>query len=166
MTSHEQWSDEAIKALKGLAKDGLSSGQISKRLKISRSAVCGKLSRLGISLRPAEDIRSTERKIKTLMKKRVRMPVRTGIPVSGIKELVKVPDEPPPVCAPREIAGQGACKWIHGDVLTSKWVYCGNKVVRLSSSFCAHHHHRAYQKVIARSAEYIRNRDRNWKSPI
>lgn len=44
------WSDERVKQLKHLVAEGTSAGQIAQAIGISRSAVIGKVSRLGLRL--------------------------------------------------------------------------------------------------------------------
>lgn len=49
---HGGWTDERIDLLKALVAEGLSSSQIATKLKITRNAVIGKVSRMGLSRSP------------------------------------------------------------------------------------------------------------------
>ncbi len=47
------WTDEMVEQLKKMWKDGLTTGEIGKRLNVSKNSIVGKVHRLGLSGRPS-----------------------------------------------------------------------------------------------------------------
>jgi len=61
------WSDERIEQLKALWAEGLTTGEIGKRLGVSKNAVVGKAHRLGLKGRPSP-IKRTAQAVKQAAK--------------------------------------------------------------------------------------------------
>ncbi len=47
------WTDEMVEDLRRMWKEGLTTGEIGKRLNVSKNSIVGKVHRLGLSGRPS-----------------------------------------------------------------------------------------------------------------
>ena len=54
------WTDEMVEELKKLWAEGVTTGEIGKRLNISKNSIVGKVHRLGLSGRPSPIKRKTD----------------------------------------------------------------------------------------------------------
>lgn len=75
-----EWSEERIKILRGLIAEGLSGGTMAARMGLSRNAVIGKATRLGLMIGGGRKI--ARPRAERLAKKRVEMAARRAKPDS------------------------------------------------------------------------------------
>ena len=132
------WTDDRIKRLRTLWLEGRTADVISQELGcgISRSAVLGKVYRLGLSAgRTAKTPRASVPKPRTIRRAAVQALPREVPSLS--------PDERQ--CGTRTIlsVGRGDCRWPLGDPAQPGFSLCGCPVAR--GSFCAVHAKVAYR---------------------
>lgn len=133
------WTDDRIDRLKILWLEGRTADVISRDLGcgISRSAVLGKVYRLGLSAG-----RST--RIPKVSAPKARTPVRTA---KSAPNRATTPPAPPlaPYRGTRTIlsVGRTDCRWPLGDPLQPGFSLCGGPVAR--GSFCVEHAEIAYR---------------------
>jgi GcrA cell cycle regulator len=153
------WSDERIDFLKKMWADGLSASQIYRRLgAVSRSAVIGKLHRLGLPGRAKRQLFSNPHKNRP--RKLVRKPraypkvvTRFGRssarlwddlgpaePLPAVEEIV-IPEKERKQLVDLE---QNDCRWPIGDPKQAGFHFCGRRKVA-GLSYCMDHARRAYQ---------------------
>lgn len=135
------WSDERVERLRELWAEGLSASQIGRQLGVTRNAVIGKSSRLGLSGRPKRSNARTTRK----------SPRRQSNP-RGNNQRIRSPKFKPAAEPPREIPkapeskpcnimdlDSSRCRWITGDPTEPfEKVYCGGETAA-GKSYCAYH---------------------------
>lgn len=139
-----EWSEAKDKQLRDLLALGLSSAATAQRMGISKNAVVGRASRLGIVYgRTAKKERASRQNIIPLPRSKKIAP---SAAVEGMKDVKKLESEPEPIGAMASPPGDGTCRWVHGDPATSTWRYCGHKQAE-RSVYCTHHHMRAYHRV-------------------
>lgn len=137
------WTEDRVERLKRLWQGGLSASQVARRLGgVSRSAVIGKLYRLGLAGKGGTTRRQAE----------TRPPARAGAPLrvatfrpkraEPLRPPATMPDEPGLV---RDLAalGQGDCRWPIGDPGSADFSFCG-RVVATCGPYCAAHRRLAY----------------------
>lgn len=171
------WSPEAIDILRELRTRGFSSGQISTELAkkfrapVSRSAVIGKLSRLGIE-GPSRDAQRASAKIERARlsppkfkaaktpKERVS---KDGISERRVVDLIRVEKEKraaaPPAVDPDAMAvapcclldlRNASCRWpINRTAPTGETQFCNNAKLD-AGPYCAGHAARAFNRVISK----------------
>jgi GcrA cell cycle regulator len=93
------WTDERVETLRKLWADGLTTGEIGKRLGVSKNAVVGKAHRLGLKSRPSP-IKRTKKKL----------PVETKV-----KSIIDL--------------GPNTCRWPHGDPKEPGFHFCGKRSI-------------------------------------
>lgn len=168
------WTDEMIEQLKKMWDEGLTTGEIGKRLNVSKNSIVGKVHRLGLSGRPSPIKRKNPeaQTVKPKTEKKPNPPV-----VKEVKQEKKLPPEPKPIKvkepepvkekepevkfipvikeekAPSK-AGQNVslveldnhtCRWPIGDPKDENFHFCGNKV-RIGQTYCDEHAAIAYVK--------------------
>lgn len=154
------WTDDKVAALRKLWADGLSCSQIGARIGMSRNAVIGKVTRLGLGARrgasPADDPRMRRTRPQ-------RAPVRAGQggPVAGRKSFVAdvwakfggdgpepIPKGDDPADFPNLVAfadlKTNSCRWPIGDPKHGRFGFCGEPKVE-GLPYCGPHCRRAYQ---------------------
>ncbi|MEQ8510188.1 MAG: GcrA family cell cycle regulator [Rhodospirillaceae bacterium] len=112
----EVWTDDRIGKLKKLWSEGLTTGEIGKRLGVSKNAVVGKAHRLGLKSRPS--------------------PIRRA----GKKPEVK--KEETQVYTLATLNSQ-TCRWPHGDPKEEDFHFCGKPIFQ-TKPYCAEHCAQAY----------------------
>ena len=74
------WTDEMVEDLRRMWKEGLTTGEIGKRLNVSKNSIVGKVHRLGLSGRPSpikkKEDAQTEPKTKEAPAKQIKEPVK------------------------------------------------------------------------------------------
>lgn len=113
------WTDERIELLKVLWAEGLTTGEIGKRLEVSKNAVVGKAHRLGLKGRPSPI-------------KRSRKPQKAAAP--------EKPAEPAKAVV--EVSGP-TCRWPFGDPKEAGFHFCGKRALA-GKPYCAEHAAIAY----------------------
>jgi GcrA cell cycle regulator len=107
------WNDEKINRLKKLWAEGLTTGEIGKRLGVSKNAVVGKAHRLELKGRPSP----------------IKRPPRTA-------ETHKKPPETR-VFTLTDLSSQ-TCRWPIGDPKHEDFRFCG-KPVQAAKPYCSEH---------------------------
>lgn len=140
-----RWPAESVAAIRSLANEGLTGREIGARFGVSRNTIIGVCYRNKISLGGAGTLtqkRSTNASVPTLALKRKEARQRRSAPVKAITLPVA------PVFVPEHPAGipihqltSSTCHWPVHDTLPGR--YCGEHAE--GSSYCAHHHARAYR---------------------
>ena len=110
------WNDEKIARLKKLWSEGLTTGEIGKRLGVSKNAVVGKAHRLGLKGRPSPIKRQPNKPVE--VKKETRVFTLTDLSAA-------------------------TCRWPIGDPKHEDFRFCG-KPVAASKPYCGEHCSVAY----------------------
>lgn len=159
-----EWSEAKDKQLRDLLALGLSSAAAAQRMGISKNAVVGRASRLGIVYgRTAKKERESRQNIIPLPRSKKIAP---SAAVEGMKDVKRLENEPEPIGALASPPGDDTCRWVHGDPATTTWRYCGHPQ-KDSSVYCAHHHARSYHHVPHRANVIplkLNRSKRSWKS--
>jgi GcrA cell cycle regulator len=122
------WNDEKIAKLKKLWQEGLTTGEIGKRLGVSKNAVVGKAHRLGLKGRPSP------------IKRPEAANVAAPAPAAG------------PVAAPKKDQAKiftltdlthNTCRWPIGDPKHEDFHFCG-KPIYPGKPYCLEHCAQAY----------------------
>jgi GcrA cell cycle regulator len=109
------WTDEKIGRLKKLWSEGLTTGEIGKRLAVSKNAVVGKAHRLGLKGRPS--------------------------PIKRQQKIVEVKKETR-IFTLTDLSAQ-TCRWPIGDPKHEDFRFCGRPVAA-GKPYCADHCATAY----------------------
>lgn len=139
------WNDDRTDRLKTLWAEGRTADWISKELGsgISRSAVLGKIHRLGLSTGRPPKIKPRPAQPPAASPRKRAAPAADRAPRVSAPAIAE-PDPPP--------AGGGAtivsvrrldCRWPYGDPAEPGFCLCGRPVAR--GAFCAGHAARAYR---------------------
>jgi GcrA cell cycle regulator len=152
------WTDERVELLKKLWQDGLSASQTAKQLGgVTRSAVIGKVHRLGLSgratpSRPARTVFKAPRPPRPIS----AVPSMRRDIVKSAKTDVERCDTPTPVRYVEEAPGTATvltlcahmCKWPIGDPELDNFTFCGRRTDH--GPYCHEHTQVAYQPVQAK----------------
>jgi len=145
----ETWTTERVAQLKNGVNAGLSCAQIANAIGVSRNAVIGKISRLGLSRgrnptapRPREGVLIRRPKVLTQ-----RLMLKALFASAPIADDV-VSSEP---CSLLNLAPR-KCRWPLNDVGTVSFTFCGNTTVD-GMSYCAGHARIAYRGSSGRPQE-------------
>lgn len=110
------WTDEQIEDLKALWAEGLTTGDIGKRLGVSKNAVVGKAHRLGLQGRPSPIKRGQEAEVpEPKPRKRQEKKSHTVVDLSA-----------------------HTCRWPIGDPRDSDFHFCGEPSLS-GKPYCAQH---------------------------
>lgn len=115
------WTDEKVDTLKQLWSEGHTTGEIGKKLGVSKNAVVGKAHRLGLESRPS--------------------PIKR-------KEIVKVKEEKIEVKVGKVTLTDltlTTCRWPVGDPKDEDFHFCGAKIP-VGRTYCPEHSQVAYVK--------------------
>ncbi len=163
------WTDEMVDQLREMWKQGLTTGEIGKRLGVSKNSIVGKVHRLGLSGRPspikkkdeteapAEKKEATENVAKATKPKVEKAPVpKTPKVEKKAEEKVEV-EEKIEISAPAPHHHNGktsltdldnhTCRWPIGDPKDENFHFCGRKV-RIGQTYCDEHANIAYVKAV------------------
>lgn len=157
-----KWSanPELVEQLKQLKAEGLSTALIAQRMGIGRSAVIGKLHRLGLSGQPSQ--RRVHPINAARKERRERQEAKRAQTRLDVNELPTTPmPKPEPNDIPRKPNFElepGDCRWVCIDdpakVSAYDPVYCAAPRVP-GLSYCEHHAHRAYRPSDARKPDSL-----------
>jgi GcrA cell cycle regulator len=159
------WHAERVDLLKRCFESGLTCSEIAREIGVTRNAVIGKLSRLGLS-RPREVIAKPLRRAAALARPKVPRPRRLTRPPANIlaqREMLKnafavadsIPVEDPVIpidngrgCTLLEL-GERKCRWPINDPGSHDFCFCGNEPVS-GFPYCPGHARMAYRRAGAR----------------
>ncbi len=163
------WTDEMIEELKKMWHEGLTTGEIGKRLNVSKNSIVGKVHRLGLSGRPSpikkkdaeQPAKPAEKKPAPASKAKAPEP-KAAEPKAKTpaKEKTVAPVEAKPIAplAPQPKAEKPhhhnhnlslteldnhTCRWPIGDPKDDNFHFCGKKV-RIGQTYCDEHSAIAY----------------------
>jgi GcrA cell cycle regulator len=142
------WSEERTATLKKLWLEGLSASQVARQLGgVSRSAVIGKVHRLGITVR------------ETPVRQRsggVRAPSRIAVRQRPIRETTAAPHVAPryerteedllPTSGILEL-GAHSCRWPIGNPEGDDFGFCGRPKQTMRGSYCEQHTAGAFRRL-------------------
>ncbi len=165
------WTDEMVEQLKKMWQEGLTTGEIGKRLNVSKNSIVGKVHRLGLSGRPSPIKKKEDepQAPKNVEKKAAQpQPAEPRAPKETVKETTApvrarhVEKETESKTAPlpttkTEKAQKNiynlsltdldnhTCRWPLGDPKDENFHFCGKKV-RVGQTYCDEHAAVAYVK--------------------
>lgn len=125
-------NDDRNEEICKLRREGLTTVQISRRMKVTRSTVCGVLHRSGLTT--GKKGRPRKHPPKLYARKKI---IANAI-VLGLKDVQSLELEPIP------LGTDSGCQWIAGE--PSDHVMCGH-TTHGRSSWCPHHYARVYVRV-------------------
>lgn len=163
------WTDEMVDQLREMWKQGLTTGEIGKRLGVSKNSIVGKVHRLGLSGRPSpikkkSDTNSVPEKKEsneTLPKssKGKTEKVVTPLPKQEkkldtevvVEEKIEISLSTPPTSHNGKTSltdlDNHTCRWPIGDPKDENFHFCGRKV-RIGQTYCDEHANIAYVKAV------------------
>lgn len=145
------WTDERVDLLKKLWADGYSCSVIAAEIGgITRNAVIGKVTRLGLPFRKTQkDGRPRGQRWKECHRSpgRRRFVFPTAPVLSGVASIVHAPKSPDHLGLTFDQLKPGLfqCRYIDGDVREGTHTYCGQPTLD-GSSYCAFHHRICYTR--------------------
>lgn len=169
------WTDQMVEDLKKMWKEGLTTGEIGKRLNVSKNSIVGKVHRLGLSGRPSPIKKKEEATPKATENKSVSpkpAPEKAAPSKAPAKTNVKQkPAEAPKdnfqTCLNKELEknflspnnkekknngfvtltdlDSHTCRWPIGDPKDENFHFCGKKV-KIGQTYCEEHAAIAYVK--------------------
>jgi len=134
------WSESMTKALRKMAHDGFTCGQVAKALGVTRNTVIGKAYRMGVKWAKAPDVTLTteERRERHAARQRAYAAKQEALKrereVRMLKQCLHT-DEP--IDLSHLPTGRGECQWIEGEAVGRK--FCCAPVVQ-GRSWCPHHY--------------------------
>lgn len=167
------WTDEMVEQLRAMWKEGLTTGEIGKRLGVSKNSIVGKVHRLGLSGRPspikkkddsetsAENTskaapkavkESKEKAAKENSEPKTEKTEKPAAKENAPQPKAEVKAEAPSV--PHRHNGKTGltdldnhtCRWPLGDPKDESFHFCGKKV-RIGQTYCDEHANVAYVKT-------------------
>ena len=122
------WNDEKIGKLRKLWSEGLTTGEIGKRLGVSKNAVVGKAHRLGLKGRPSP----------------IKRPNAAAIAAAGgVAAAPAPPKKQPAKIFPLTDLTHNTCRWPIGDPKHEDFHFCG-KYIYPGKPYCLDHCAQAY----------------------
>lgn len=154
------WTDQRVSELKRLWQAGLSATQISPELGVSRSAVLGKLHRLGISGRgqPTNGdgrARCKKASAERHMRNRIVRAAEAPPPIKSPPVRATPAKLAPPLRLSIDQLGRHTCRWPIGYPGTPGFSYCGHRI-EPGFSYCAPHNDDAYSAESLARARALR----------
>ncbi len=160
------WTDQMVEDLKKMWKEGLTTGEIGRRLGVSKNSIVGKVHRLGLSGRPSpikkksdtpKPAETTEKKpikkesfFQSATKKETPVPENNKNETSDNNRFISTKIESKPL--PRKDGkvlltnlDNHTCRWPIGDPKDENFHFCGKRV-RLGQTYCDEHAALAYVK--------------------
>lgn len=164
------WTDEMVDQLRAMWAEGLTTGEIGKRLGVSKNSIVGKVHRLGLSGRPspikkkedADSEAAPTAELKTVKEKPTKelkphkTKVEKAMPEPAAKVDIKAMEREsePQTAAVHTRNGKTmltdldnhTCRWPLGDPKDENFHFCGRKV-RIGQTYCDEHANIAYVKT-------------------
>lgn len=163
------WTDEMVDQLREMWKQGLTTGEIGKRLGVSKNSIVGKVHRLGLSGRPspikkkdevtpkADEKESSSAQNKTPKIKPEKVSAPKAQKSEKHVEEENIVEEKIDVLPETKHHHSGktsltdldnhTCRWPIGDPKDENFHFCGKKV-RIGQTYCDEHANIAYVKAI------------------
>lgn len=152
------WTDEMVDDLRKMWKEGLTTGEIGRRLNVSKNSIVGKVHRLGLSGRPSPIKKKDETEESPKAAAPKTAPTKEK-EVAAPKAETKVEAKEPatPKFSPRERSHKvnhnvslseldnHTCRWPLGDPKDEGFHFCGKKV-KVGQTYCEEHAAIAYVK--------------------
>ena len=160
------WTDKMVEDLRVMWKQGLTTGEIGKRLGVSKNSIVGKVHRLQLDARPSP-IKKKEEKAAEPVAQKAKCPAKE---TSSCKAKTKSKAEdtvknvesdeiigktfaPTATCSAKSYDGNAkltdldnhTCRWPLGDPKDDNFHFCGKKV-RTGQTYCEEHSALAYVK--------------------
>ena len=161
------WTDKMVEDLRLMWKQGLTTGEIGKRLGVSKNSIVGKVHRLQLDARPSPIKKKEELEAESVaaaqptLQPEVKEPKKAPQPAKDVKENkeAKEPKTPakPAAQATKPVADKKndiirladldnrTCRWPIGDPKDENFHFCGKKV-RVGQTYCEEHSLMAYVK--------------------
>lgn len=169
------WTEKMVEDLKIMWKQGLTTGEIGKRLGVSKNSIVGKVHRLQLDARPSpikkkepEEVKGTKKEKKSCKSKSAEKTVeKEKAEVKKEEKVVekvveKAPEPvieevktftPKPVTPAKTYNGNAkltdldnhTCRWPIGDPKDENFHFCGRKI-KLGQTYCEEHAVLAYVK--------------------
>lgn len=167
------WSDDRVAILKSLWLDGLSAAQVAQRLGgVSRSAVIGKIHRLGLGGRAASSKPTRTPRIgaplaprRARAKPHVQTPAPTSVRAPRTALAPARPAAPPPagpgLVSDLVLLGAHACKWPIGDPHAPNFSFCGRHA---EGRYCPAHAAHAVRPDPGRRKKGFVGRSMGWEN--
>lgn len=165
------WTDEMVEDLRKMWHEGLTTGEIGKRLGVSKNSIVGKVHRLGLSGRPSpikkkdepvKEKNETVKEEKTIKKAKPEKPVKEEkTPKPEIKteipelkeERIEIIRSSSKVEHPKKHhkvmltdLDNHTCRWPIGDPKDENFHFCGKKI-KIGQTYCEEHANIAYVKA-------------------
>ena len=163
------WTDEMVDQLREMWKQGLTTGEIGKRLGVSKNSIVGKVHRLGLSGRPSPIKKKDDKEAPAEKKEATESTIKATKPKAEKAPVAKAPkaekkvEEQPEIEEKLEISAPVAshhngktsltdldnhtCRWPIGDPKDENFHFCGRKV-RIGQTYCDEHANIAYVKAV------------------
>ena len=152
------WTEKMVEDLKIMWKQGLTTGEIGKRLGVSKNSIVGKVHRLQLDARPSP-IKKKEEEPQVTEEIQVKdTPAKNKTDKKVSEPESKAPEKTAPIIAPVaavEKKNNGyvrltdldnhTCRWPIGDPKDENFHFCGKKV-RIGQTYCEEHAALAYVK--------------------
>lgn len=152
------WTEQMVEELRKMWKEGLTTGEIGKRLNVSKNSIVGKVHRLGLSGRPSPIKKKDETEVKAAAPAKPAKPAAEPAPVPAKKKPdpeLKTVSTPAPKTGSFAKSGScnvslteldnHTCRWPVGDPKDDNFHFCGKKV-RIGQTYCEEHSAQAYVK--------------------
>ena len=169
------WTDEMVKDLKKMWKDGLTTGEIGRRLGVSKNSVVGKVHRLQLDGRPSPIKKKSDSTPKPVKQTIAQTPPKAEKPAPKPEPVAKTIEPAPKpiikekasfiqeremttpiICGahPKNKDGKvtltnldnHTCRWPIGDPKDENFHFCGKKA-RIGQTYCDEHSAIAYVKA-------------------
>jgi GcrA cell cycle regulator len=139
------WTAERVALLKSRVDAGLTCAQIAREIGVSRNAVIGKVSRLGLSRVKGVAGGQPGRTVPKMARPRIVIQERTS-PLVPRKQQLPLPQPPVDNAKRRSLLElqQGHCRWPLSEPGAADFGFCGNPQVE-GLPYCAAHARMAYR---------------------
>jgi len=141
------WSEERTATLKKLWLEGLSASQVARQLGgVSRSAVIGKVHRLGITVRETP-VRNRVTSVRVPSRIPARRPTRETTAAPHVApRLERTEEDLLPTSGILEL-GSHSCRWPIGNPEGDDFGFCGRPKLTARGSYCEQHTAGAFRRL-------------------
>ncbi len=152
------WTDKMVEDLKIMWKQGLTTGEIGKRLGVSKNSIVGKVHRLQLDARPSPIRKKEDDSSENVVEKTPVAKLKADKKSSRDEEKTGAATLPASTGfrpTPAQNAASGdvkltdldnhTCRWPIGDPKDESFRFCGRKV-RVGQTYCEEHAALAYVK--------------------